>query len=224
MPAPRRASRPEPLRAQRHPHDHVPDPDDEVVLLLECAPHPGREHQHPGDLHQRRHPVQHVVVVVRRGEPGEVHPRPPDGEEDHGVVEQPRPDPLVGERADQLHPGLPDRDHEAEVEEELQGRRDPVLLVAPASDHRQQRRAERRRRWRGHGAHPSRAAPGRRGAAPGGTPGRGRAGEPATWTDGPTPAARPVPGGRPRPPRPRVADHTGAHPGVRTPAGRTLDP
>ena len=38
-----------------------------------------------GDLHERGDPVHVVVGVVGGGEPREVHPRPPDGEEDHQV-------------------------------------------------------------------------------------------------------------------------------------------
>ena len=52
--------------------------------------HAGREDQHAGDLHEHEQPVHDVVVVVRRREPGEVHPRPPDGEEHEHVARPPR--------------------------------------------------------------------------------------------------------------------------------------
>ena len=50
---------------------------------------PAGQDQRAGDLHEHREPVRHVVAVVGRGEPGEVHPRPPDGEEHHQVADEP---------------------------------------------------------------------------------------------------------------------------------------
>ena len=79
---------PQPLGHHGQPHDHVTDDDDQVVAVVEQPRDPGGHHQRPGDLHQDRQPVGHVVVVVGRGEPGEVHPGPPDGEEHHQVARQ----------------------------------------------------------------------------------------------------------------------------------------
>ena len=58
----------------------------------------GGEDQHAGDLHERGQPVRDVVGVVRRGEPGEVHPRPPDGEEHRQVRDEPVQHVTLGDR------------------------------------------------------------------------------------------------------------------------------
>ncbi len=133
------AGRPQPLRRQGQPHDHVAQPDHEVVVLLERPRDPRREDQHTRDLHQRDDPVQHVVVVVRRGEPREVHPGPPHGEEDHRVVQDPLARMALGDRVHQLDARLGDGHDEAQVEEELQRRGRPVRLVASAGPEPAQR-------------------------------------------------------------------------------------
>ena len=79
------AGRPEPLVDQGKAHHHVAEGHGAEVAV-ERPWHPGGQDQHPGDLDQRGQPVG-VVVVVGGGEPGEVHPRPPDGEEHRQVPE-----------------------------------------------------------------------------------------------------------------------------------------
>lgn len=131
----RAAGHPQPLGDQRETHDRVAEPDGQVHMVLEGPRHPGGEDQDTGDLHQRHDPVERVVVVVRRGEPGEVHPRPPDGEEDHRVVEDALARVSRRHGVHQLAARLGDGHDEAQVEEELQRRRDAVRLVPPPGGH-----------------------------------------------------------------------------------------
>ena len=77
----------QPLRDERDPHDHVADDHDREVEVLEDARHAGGDDEDAGDLDERQQPVLDVVGVVGGGEPGEVHPRPPDREEDDQVAE-----------------------------------------------------------------------------------------------------------------------------------------
>ena len=51
---------------------------------------PGGQDQHTDDLHEGEKPVSRVIGVVGRGEPGEVHPGPPDGEEHRDVADEAR--------------------------------------------------------------------------------------------------------------------------------------
>ena len=128
--------RPQPLRDQRHPHDHVADRDHGEVVVLERGRDAGREHQHAGDLHQREQPVDDVVGVVRGGEPAEVHPGPPDGEEHHQVVAERGGDVVLGHPVGQLGRDRGHADHEAEVEQQLQRGGRPVRLVGIAAGER----------------------------------------------------------------------------------------
>ena len=79
--------RPQPLGHQGDPHDDVPDGHDREVAVGKGRRDAGGQDQHPDDLHEGEEPVGHVVDVVGRGEPGEVDPGPPDGEEDHDVAD-----------------------------------------------------------------------------------------------------------------------------------------
>ena len=83
-------------------------------------------------LEEDEQAIHHVVVVVGRGEPAEVHPGPPHPEEDHRVGEDPRADVAFGQGVVQPARGLGHRHHDHEVEEELEGRRGPVVLVGRA--------------------------------------------------------------------------------------------
>ena len=58
------------------------------VWLSNIAGTPAAKIERAGDLDEHRQPVRHVVAVVGGGEPGEVHPRPPDGEEHHQVADE----------------------------------------------------------------------------------------------------------------------------------------
>ena len=70
----------QPLGDESDAHDRIAVRHDGEVVVV-GARDPGGEDEHARDLHERRQPVGHVVAVVRRREPREVHPRPPDGEE-----------------------------------------------------------------------------------------------------------------------------------------------
>ncbi len=109
-----------------HAHGEVP---------LEQLGDAGRQDQRPGDLHQGGDPVGDVVGVVGGGEPGEVHPGPPDGEEGEEVAADPRAPVALGQRVRQMAAGLGDGDHEAEVEEQLQRGGGPVCLVPAPGQH-----------------------------------------------------------------------------------------
>ena len=50
-------------------------------VVLDGGGHGGGVDEGAGDLDERQQAVRDVVGVVRRGEPREVHPRPPDAEE-----------------------------------------------------------------------------------------------------------------------------------------------
>ena len=89
---------PQPLGHERHPHHDVADGRDREVALAERRGDPGGQDQDPDDLDKRQKPVGHVVDVVGRGEPREVHPGPPDGEEDHEVALDPRHQVVHGAR------------------------------------------------------------------------------------------------------------------------------
>ena len=102
------------------------------VRRLEHRGHARREDQRAGNLHEHREPIRHVVAVVRRGEPGEVHPRPPDGEEDHQVADEAFERVGLGDGVMQPARRLRDGDDEDEVEEQLERRRGAVWLVRRA--------------------------------------------------------------------------------------------
>jgi hypothetical protein len=82
-----------------------------------------------------------VVGVIGGGEPGVVHPGPPDPEEHEEVAAERVPVPLR-EPVVQLRRRAGDRHHEGEVEEELQRRARAVRLarVTPAERARPRRR------------------------------------------------------------------------------------
>ena len=70
------------------PHHDVADGDDR--RSRRCVNAAGRRRRGPARRRSARRPATrygHVVGVVRRGEPREVHPRPPDGEEHQRVAD-----------------------------------------------------------------------------------------------------------------------------------------
>jgi hypothetical protein len=118
----------QPLRHQRQAHDHVAQDHHPELALVEGSRDAGGHDQHAGHLHEDGQAVQGVVVVERGREPGEVHPGPPDGEEDQreadqGVLEVPLHQAVV-----ETVGGLGDGDDEGEIEEELERRRGAVGL------------------------------------------------------------------------------------------------
>ena len=127
----------QPLRDHRHAHhDVAADRGDVRGPCLEHRRHASRENQRAGHLHEHGEAVPHIIAVVGRSEPGEVHPGPPDGEEDHQVSEQGFDGVGVGNRVVQTAGRLSDRDDEDEVEEQLEGRRGAVRFVRRPRRHR----------------------------------------------------------------------------------------
>ena len=102
---------------------------------LEHRGHARGEDERAGNLDEHRQPIRHVVAVVRGGEPGEVHPRPPDGEEHHQVADEARERVRVGDGMVQSGGRLRDRDDEDEIEQQLQGRGGAVRLVRRSPGH-----------------------------------------------------------------------------------------
>jgi len=129
------AGRAQPLRHQRQPHDHVPDHHGGEVEPVERGRDAGGEDQHPAHLHQRQDPVGHVVGVIGRGEPGEVHPRPPDPEEHRRVTRHRVGRVALGKGVVQLRRGQRHCDYERQVEQQLQRRRCPADFVGVAAGH-----------------------------------------------------------------------------------------
>ena len=125
-----RRRRPQPLRDHGHPHHDIAGNRGEVGhAVLEHRRHACRQDERAGDLHEHREPVRHVVAVVRRREPREVHPRPPDREEDHQESEEALERVSFADRMVQPARRLGDRDDEDEIEEELERCRRAVGLV-----------------------------------------------------------------------------------------------
>ena len=126
----------------RHPHDHVADDHQpelsrwSLVAVSEAniSRQPEGQHQHADHLHHRGEPEDPVVGVVRRGEPREVDPRPANRERrEAGSASDALADVVLGERVGQLVGGGAERDDEGQVEEQLQRRRGPAVLVRVAA-------------------------------------------------------------------------------------------
>ena len=105
-------------------------------MRLEHPRDAGRHDQRPGDLHEDGEPVRHVVAVISRREPGEVHPRPPDGEEHHRVTDQALDRVRLADGMVETGRSLCDRNDEHEIEEQLERRRRAMRLVRGAGAHR----------------------------------------------------------------------------------------
>jgi hypothetical protein len=95
----------------------------------------GGQHQDAGHLRHGQQPVGDVVGVVGRGEPGEVHPRPPDREEDLEERHQPGHGVAVGDVVGQLRGDGRDRDHEGQIEQQFQLARGAVRFVDRTRPH-----------------------------------------------------------------------------------------
>jgi hypothetical protein len=108
---------------------------DGEVAVLECPGHPGGEDQHPADLHQHGQAVGGVVGVVGGCEPGEVHPRPPDGEEHHREAGQGGPEMTLDQGVVEAGAGLGHGHDERQVEEQLERCGRPVGLGRVPGEH-----------------------------------------------------------------------------------------
>ena len=149
------AGRPQPLGDHRDPHDDVPVDEQVELGIGEGRLDPGGQDEHATHLHDGQEPVEPVIGVERRREPGEVHPRPPDAEEHDRVGDQSVARRVASdEGVVQLRPrrsATATTKHE--VEEQLQGARRPVGLLRVTSPHGDQPPARSRRRCGAHGAH-----------------------------------------------------------------------
>ena len=96
---------------------------------------PAGHDQRPGNLHEHGKAIEHVVAVVRRREPGEIHPRPPDREEHHQVADEAFERVGRRDRVMQAARRLGDCDDEHQVEQQLQGRGRTMTLVRGARSH-----------------------------------------------------------------------------------------
>ncbi len=129
--------RPQPLSDHRQSHHDVANDDREVGRVrLEHGRDAGGEDQGAGNLDEDGEPVRHVVAVVGRRKPCEVHPRPPDGKEHHRVAGQPGGGVRFGDRVVQAARDLRDGDDEDQIEEQLERRRRAVRLVRRSRRHR----------------------------------------------------------------------------------------
>ena len=176
--------RPQPEQDLRHAHDDVAEHHEEVVRALavrrplEADGESVGEHDHADHLHDRPQTGDQVVVVVGRGEPGEVQPRPGDRPDGEHVGAERRPDVAVGELLGQLIGGGGEGDHVGEVVEQLERRRAAPALARVATAHRADPVAQLRpqvvRDVRHAASRPSRAESGA--SAPGGEGSRARVG------------------------------------------------
>ena len=104
-------------------------------MALEHRRHARGQDERTGDLHEHGKPVGHIVAVVGRSEPCEVHPRPPDGEEDHQEADEALKRVGVADRVMEPARGLGDGDDEDEIEEQLERRGRAVMLVRRPRGH-----------------------------------------------------------------------------------------
>ena len=121
----------QPLHHQRQPHHRIVQ-HASAKIAVEQPRHAGREDQHAHRL-QHGPQAEHGAVVVGRGKPGVVHPRPPDGRERGHKAGQRRAGVVLHHAVVQLRGGQRDGDHEAQVEQQLQRGRHAVLFVDVAS-------------------------------------------------------------------------------------------
>ena len=128
--------RAQPLGDEANPHHDVADRDRQVVELREGARDARGDDEDAGDLDEGQEPIGDVIGVVRAREPGEVHPCPPDGEEDHQERDDAFQEVAVGELVVERHPGLSHGDDEAQVDEQLERGRRAVRLIRVATAHR----------------------------------------------------------------------------------------
>ena len=130
-----RSRDPQPQPYERDPHHDVARDHHAPVLVHEHAGNAGCEDQDARDLQEDGEPVDHVVGVVGGSEPREVHPRPPDREEDEWIREQHVRRVSVHQTVVQTRRGLRDGDDERQIGEQLEWRRGAVLLFGIPTGH-----------------------------------------------------------------------------------------
>ena len=92
--------------------------------------------QDAGHLHEDGDAIGHVVGVVRRGKPSEVHPRPPNGEKHERVADQDGPRFSSDEATLKSRTRLGHRYYERQVEEQFQRARSSTTLRRVPGRHR----------------------------------------------------------------------------------------
>ncbi len=107
----------QPLRDEADTHQEVAERDGQEVPIVEGGRHAGGKQKDTGHLHHGEQPVRDIVGVVRRREPGEVHPRPPDSEEDLKERQRNLPGVPLGDAMGELAGDAGNSDDEGEVEE-----------------------------------------------------------------------------------------------------------
>ena len=101
-------------------HDRAVEPTLEVVERLR---HREREHEHRGHRAEHRDPTEPSSARTTLPEPGVADPAPPQQRQHEQAAHEPAHREVVGHQGRDLR----EREHEDEVEEELD-RRDPGLL------------------------------------------------------------------------------------------------
>nr|WP_267900675.1 hypothetical protein [Acidipropionibacterium acidipropionici] len=125
-----------PLGHHRHAHHHIGPHQKPEVVVLEGRLDARGEHQDAAHLDDGDDPVEPVVDREGGREPGEVHPRPPDAEEGHGIDEDAVEHLPVGQLVVQLGGGHAHRHHEDQVEEQFKTRGGAMRFVRVAGAHR----------------------------------------------------------------------------------------
>ncbi len=125
----------QPQHGQGRAQYGVSQRDDAQVAFPERPGYAGGENERPRDLDQHHQPVGDVVRVVGRGEPREVHPRPPDGEEHQSEAQQAGDVLPVDHRCAQARGRLRHRYDDAQVEEEFQRGGGPVRFAGVTTRH-----------------------------------------------------------------------------------------
>jgi len=124
----------QPHRHQADAHHRVADRQGREVALRDLG-HACGQDQHADHLHHRPQPVGGVVRVVGAGEPGEVHPGPPDGGEAGEVGEHPGPQMVLADGMVKLRSGRRDGDDKGQVKQQLERRGHTMRLVNVAAGH-----------------------------------------------------------------------------------------
>jgi hypothetical protein len=134
------------LGDHRDAHDDVAEDEHGVVAVGEERFDAGGQDEDAAHLDEGEDPVEPIVGREGGGEPGEVHPGPPDAEEHHGVGDEAVEDMGLGQGVVQVDGRDAHGNDEDQVKEELERCRGPARLVRVARPHRDQART---RQWCG---------------------------------------------------------------------------
>jgi hypothetical protein len=132
----------QPLEDHRDAHDDIAKHHDAVVDIRsmiergEQTRQADGEDEHADHLHHGRDPINPVVRVESRSEPGKIHPGPAGGEHREAEAQKPGGVVPLGKQVGKLRCSQPKGDNEGQVEQKLQRRCDPVILMRIAPAHR----------------------------------------------------------------------------------------